>query len=432
MSWRTLRRRDRVAQFSTRWRHIGVALIIGLALAVAACGPTTGGQPTSTPKPSLTATPVPCTNWRIVSSPTNTRYPNSSLSAVSALSPNSAWAVGSTFTEGETTNQSDSLIERWNGSAWQIVASVNTSNGGLEAITAISPTDIWAAGGQFMHWDGARWTVVPSPYPTGARSAAITGIAAIATNDVWAVGNQWPDPGDQLPSQPLVEHWNGANWQIVSSLPLPPTTDQINGGSLSAVTRIPGTNQLWTVGKWQEALSMNPGKPLIERWDGNNWQIVPSPSLPTGALGGGWSGVVALSASNAWAVGSFVVKNPMDSHPLIAHWDGARWQNVVSDPNTYASLNSVATRGANDVWAAGTLMTGPGASSGNGQAVPLIEQWNGVTWRIVTTPALPTGAFFQWLHIASDGANSYWAVGSYLNATGNGQYQTASLTMRCP
>lgn len=434
MSWHTFRPDDPVVQSPRRWRHVGIALLIGLALAVAACGAAAGGggRPTPTPKPSPTATPAPCTGWRIVASPTNTKYPNSSLSAISALSPAAAWVVGSTFTEGATTNQVDSLIERWDGSAWHIVASVSTSHGGLEAITAISPTDIWAAGGQFMHWDGTTWSDVPSPYPTGARSAGIAGIAALASNDVWAIGSQSPGPDDQLPFQPLVEHWNGATWQIVGSPPLPPTTNQNNGGSLSAVTRIPGTNQLWAVGRWQEAVSMNPGKPLIERWTGIAWQIVPSPALPTGALGGGWSGVVALSTTNAWAVGSFAVKNPMDNHPLIAHWDGTIWHNVVADPNIYGRLGSVAASGANDVRAAGVLLTGPGASSGNGQAVPLVEQWNGTTWQIAATPALPNGALFQRLSIATGGTGTYWAVGAYLNAVGNGQYQTAPLTLHCP
>ena len=434
MSWRTLSRRGRVVNTSTHRRRIGVALILALALAVAACGSSTGEgmQPTPKPNPTATTPPVPCAGWRIVASPTTTVYTNSSLSAVSALSPSLAWAVGSTFTAGETTNKVDSLIEQWDGSAWRIAASVSTDNGGLQAITALSPTDVWAAGGQFMHWNGTTWTVVPIVYPAGARTAGIAGLAAIATNDVWAVGNQWPEPGDQLPYQPLVEHWNGASWQIVTGLPLPPTTNLNNGGSLNGVTRIPGTNELWAVGRWQEALSMNPGKPLIERWTGAAWQIVPSPALPANAMGGSWSGVVALSATDAWVAGAFQVKNPMDNHPLIAHWDGASWKNVVADPATYGVVGSVAALSKNDVRAAGTLITGSGASSGNGQAAPLIEQWNGSAWQISTLPALPSGALFQGHSIATGGSGAYWAVGSYLNPTGNGQYQTQPLTLHCP
>ena len=177
---------------------------------------------------------------------------------------------------------------------------------------------------------------------------------------------------------------------------------------------------------------MNPGKPLIERWNGSSWQITPSPALPNGAMAGSWSGVVALSATNAWAVGSFQVKNPGDNHPLIAHWNGSSWQNVVADPSVYGRLTSVAAGGANDVRAAGTLITGPGASSGNGVAAPLIEQWNGATWQIATTPSLPSGALFQELNIGTGGAGSYWAVGSYLRVTNSDQYQTEPLTLHCP
>jgi hypothetical protein len=118
-------------------------------------------------------------------------------------------------------------------------------------------------------------------------------VVAITSQDVWAFGGQYATPPDQQPSQLLVEHWDGASWQIVSNPPLPPSASRTSGGSLSA-TRIPGTNQLWAVGEWQEWVSMGRGQPLIERWDGTAWQIVPSPALPKDAGGGGWNSVVAL------------------------------------------------------------------------------------------------------------------------------------------
>jgi hypothetical protein len=429
MLWRTDIASPRVLRSSHLWRRISVALLIGLALTVAACGSTTGRtQPTPTSQPSATATPVPCTGWRIVASPTNTKYPNSSLSAVAALSPTAAWAVGTTVNYGDTSRQAASLIERWDGSAWHIEAS--TDAGGLSAVTAISLTDVWAVGSQsyperpfIMHWNGTAWSIVPSPSPTGAWSAWLSDVVVITAQDVWAFGGQYSTPPDQQAPQLLVEHWNGASWQIVSSPPLPPTTSRFGGASLSA-TRIPGTNQLWAVGEWHEWIGLGRGEPLIERWNGSSWQIVPSPALPKDARGGGWSSVVALSPSDAWAVGSYGF--PGSGHPLIAHWDGASWQNVVADPNFYGALTSVAASGAHDVRAAGMLLTGSGASSGTGQAVPLIEQWNGITWQTATTPALPSGAhFYDWqgLHIATDGAGNYWVVGSY-----GGQYQT----LHCP
>lgn len=444
MNWQTsVARRGTERRFRRAW-PLAAVLVMGVALTLAACGSTTGvgGKPTPPPRPTATITPsptpAPCSGWRIVANP-NTKYPNSGLYSVSALSPSVAWAVGSTFTVGGTTDQTDSLIERWDGAAWHIVASVNTSHVDLNAITSISPTDVWAVGEQskpgrpfIMHWDGTTWSVVSSPSPTSAWSSWLSDVVAITAQDVWAFGGQYASPPDQQPSQLLVEHWNGASWQIVSSPPLPPSPAPNNGASLRA-TRIPGTHQLWAVGEWHAWVSMGRGQPLIERWDGAAWQVVPSPALPKGALGGGWSGVVALSATNAWAVGSYAIKNPGDSHPLIAHWDGASWQNVVANSDTYGALDSVAAASATDVRAAGSLLTGPGASSGNGQRVPLIEQWNGATWQTASVPALPSTALFQQgLHITTDGAANYWAVGSYLNATANGQYQTLPLILHCP
>ena len=445
MSWRTLsRRQTRVVQSSTPWRRLGLALLMGLALAVAACGTSTGGggHPTPTAKPpSPTATPVPCTGWRTVASPT-TKYPNSRLSAVSALSPTDAWAVGDTYTEGATTNVGENFIERWDGSAWHIVASGSAIPGGLNAIAAISSTDVWAVGEQpkpagapsgvplTMHWDGSAWSVVRNAGPTLAWSSWLSNVVAITPRDVWAFGGQYASPPDQQAPQVLVEHWDGAQWQIVRSPPLPSGTSQ-NGGAAFSATLIPGTNQLWAVGEWHQWLGLGRGQPLIERWNGSAWQIVPSPALPKDSGGGGWNSVVALSPTDAWAVGSFGWI--LDSHPMIAHWDGSSWQNVVADSNTYAGLYSVAAGSANDVRAAGWIRTGPGASSGNGQQVPLIEQWNGTNWQIATVPALPSGAKVQQgSSIATDGAGNYWAMGSYLTQPTPNQYLTLPLTLHCP
>ena len=81
------------------WRRGAAGLALGLALLVAACGPTGGGgsSPTPTVAPAKTPTPAPCTAWRIIPSPNATRYQQNTLAAVSALSPTQAWAVGSNY-----------------------------------------------------------------------------------------------------------------------------------------------------------------------------------------------------------------------------------------------------------------------------------------------------------------------------------------------
>jgi hypothetical protein len=81
------------------------------------------------------------------------------------------------------------------------------------------------------------------------------------------------------------------------------------------------------------------------------------------------------------------------------------------------------------VRAAGTHLMGSGASSGDGRRVPLIEQWDGVAWQIVTTPE-PSGATSTPLSITTDGAGNYWAVGSSLS--GNMATMTQTLILHCP
>jgi hypothetical protein len=427
MSWRTYTLPPRGVRTTFRRRGIVVGLLMGLALSVVACGATGSGgaSPTSTPKPTATATPVPCATWRIVSSPNGTAYPMSILSAVSAPSPNTAWAVGVNYQVSDTIGPIDSLIEQWDGSAWHIIA--NPGHDALNGVVAVSPRDIWAVGGQFnngvgagtltMHWNGTAWSVVPSVQSADTTFARLESVAAIASNDVWAVGSQ--DAGSAHLLQPLVERWDGAAWHIVSS-PLP---QGATNGVFSAVTRIPGTNQLWAAGESSKYSVPALPQPLIERWDGTTWQMITGPALPSGASGGSWNGALALSASNAWVVGTYYVKNPVDLHPLIGHWDGTGWT-IVSSPDASGELNSVAAAGANDIRAAGSSLTGSG---GNAQRLPLIEQWNGTAWQTMSSPE-PSGALSGSLSIATDGSGNYWAVGTSLTAAGVDE----TLTLHCP
>jgi hypothetical protein len=43
------------------------------------------------------------------------------------------------------------------------------------------------------------------------------GVSGVASNDVWAVGT------GSSSTTPLVEHWNGTQWSIVSTPSLPPS-----------------------------------------------------------------------------------------------------------------------------------------------------------------------------------------------------------------
>jgi hypothetical protein len=186
--------------------------------------------------------------------------------AVAADSADDAWAVGWTGGVGEGTGQA-TLIEHWNGSTWTRVPSPDPagSANSLTGVAIVSAADVWAVGmtvsssgvdqSLTMHWDGSKWTVVPSPNPTGGTT--LHAVSAASANDVWAVG----DTGIHCPCGTVAMHWNGSTWTVVST-PDPPSS-YLN--DLIGVAVISG-GDVWAVGTTDYAST------LIEHWDGSTWR----------------------------------------------------------------------------------------------------------------------------------------------------------------
>jgi hypothetical protein len=55
------------------------------------------------------------------------------------------------------------------------------------------------------HWDGTSFSVVSSPDPKANATLNLEGIAAVSTNNIWAVGTTG------------IENWNGTSWSIFST-----------------------------------------------------------------------------------------------------------------------------------------------------------------------------------------------------------------------
>jgi hypothetical protein len=287
---------------------------------------------------------------------------------VSATSPNSAWAVGGTnwFSPSQT------LAEHWNGSTWTQVATPSPAEGGyFTGVAATSAQNAWAVGliapggpgvptttvPLLEHWNGRRWRQQKFTEPNdGGQFSAV---AASSATNAWAVGFSGSGPT----AQTLIEHWNGVRWRRVISYA--PSGE----GVLSGVTVISRTNA-WAVGYSQ---SSGVYTSLILHWNGQRWRVQPSPN-PTGQTN--LQAVAATSGSNAWAVG-FTNPNVCGYGPQCAtaifHWNGARWS-VVPSPNPPSyylnSFMGVVAISAGDAWAVGTT----------DYSSTLIAHWNGKAW----------------------------------------------------
>jgi hypothetical protein len=58
-------------------------------------------------------------------------------------------------------------------------------------------------------------TILPQPTVSGPNSPVLHGVTAIASNSVWAVGENEEVPG--LGITTLIEHSDGSTWSIVPS-----------------------------------------------------------------------------------------------------------------------------------------------------------------------------------------------------------------------
>ncbi len=185
------------------------------------------------------------------------------------------------------------MTEHWNGSAWSIVASPNIGSvdNELFGVVSIAPNDAWAVGEEASgsdyhtlteHWNGSTWSVVPSPDPDSSAgyNPELTGVAALANNDVWAVGYYEGSQNSNKDYITLIEHWNGAQWAIVDS-PNPGSASNLlqavggnassglcavgSGGDTNASSTFAITLQLMG-GSWSQIASANPSPTDDELW----------------------------------------------------------------------------------------------------------------------------------------------------------------------
>jgi len=376
-------------------RHPIIAVSLCLSALLTAFG-TVGMAASSAPvNDSLNADlTAPELAWSIVPSPRKIGAA-SHLYGITALSATEAWAVGD-----RESDEGSPLIYHWSSGRWSELPAAPVPSSYLSDIVAISSNDIWAVGHQdndgqadfsvTQHWDGVAWVQVASPNPSKDPFYGenyLAGVAAVASNDVWAVGYQETNTG----YSELLIHWDGASWALFAPLP---------GGYriLRDVTAL-ATNDVWAVGY---SFTFKGGyQPLVMHWNGTQWADIAAPTTQDGYSF--FYSVTAVSSSDIWAVGY----GGIPAEPLTAHWDGSGWAFVSSPnfPNGYAFLQNVTSLASNDVWAVGYNLVGQSYQ-------PLVEHWDGASWTTTTVPTVKH-ASNQLYGIASDKAGGLWVAGYY-------------------
>ena len=342
------------------------------------------------------------TSWSIVASPNAVGTLFSFLSAVTCASASDCWAVGYYYNE----LNAQTLIEHWDGTSWSVVLSPNSSltqDNLLSGVTCVSGSECWAIG--FYHsgsawqtliqrWNGTLWTIVTSPNTSASQDNFLYGITCASASDCWAVGHAY----NGSVAQTLIERWNGTSWSIVAS----PNTVATQENVLYGMTCVPGAG-CWAVGTYQVAVALY--QSLILSWNGTSWVLVNSPNL-LATKPNFLTDAMCTSGSDCWAVGhSYKTSGPQT---LIERWNGNSWS-VIESPNTSATqgniLHAVTCTSASNCWAVGYYFTGSAAQT-------LIQHWNGTSWSIVASPNTSATQNNVLYDVACASASNCWTTGS--------------------
>ena len=229
---------------------------------------------------------------------------------------------------------------------------------------------------------GASFTVVPSPNaPVG--ESVLNGVRASSATDAWAVGSSCCATNN-FGRGALTLHWNGSAWSRVPSV-----DTRFKDEMLNAVIALSPSNA-WAVGETKQS-GYRSGTPLILHWNGASWQPVAPPSGTTGKL----LAAARSSSSDLWAVG-----DDNQGHPLVLRSTGAVWSRVpVPQFGVPTHLRGVRAISPTNVWVVGS----------EGSASTLILHWNGAGWTRIASPN--PDPFSNVLHAVELAPNSLIAVG---------------------
>ena len=249
---------------------------------------------------------------------------------------------------------------------------------------------------------------MPTPNTDCKTGNELRAVAAVGTQDVWAVGvATHGDTASEANAAPLIEHLTGSGWKVISTPSVPD-----GAGELDAVTAVDAHN-VWAVGSY---VGPNRGalQTLIEHWDGSAWSIVSSPN-PDVSNDNSLHAVVAINSHDVWAGG--LVGTFLPQAPLLLHWDGTSWSNQTGAPPpsrlfgrwVSASVYGLATTASGDVWAVGSVSD----ESGGDAAYTLAEHLSGASWSLTPSVDVRTNPTLSSLKAVAAFPSDVWAVGPH-------------------
>ena len=387
------------------------------------------------PRPADAAGPelsTCATSWHVVPA----AHPTADLerlAGVASVSATDAWAVGTAIeplAEGPEGSGVAPVVEHWDGGAWT-AATVPRPAGpvgsSLTDVAALSSSRVWAVGSTIWDtehgtvlrplvasWDGRRWTPVVVPGLGPLSNGELRGVVAVIEDDVWAVGTFLPDLAANEAAQPLTVHWDGVRWTAVTADPAVAAT--YPSARFDAVHA--AGDEVWAVGSATRDGTVF--ESLVQRWDGQAWTHVPSPSSKAAArrsFGTTLRGVAVRGADDVVVVGT------AGRDPYVLRWSGRRWARVRLVVDEMAGLASVAALADGRLVAVGSRVD---ATTFDG--APFAADL-GRTGAVAPTEGVP-GSFQTSLQDVHGAGGVEWAVGSSVAAREDGTVVERAFVLR--
>ena len=169
----------------------GAAIGVAVLMALTGCVLTRGLHLVSMPNSG-----VPCRMYPSSPGPPGCGWVTGPMTAVKAISPTDAWAVGADSFNESRGAQLRAVIEHWDGKRWRVAARPLGPSpfSSLTSVDAAGRSDVWAVGWDpqrplALHFNGTAWARATLPTASGF-DAYLADVSVASAADVWAVGTE--------------------------------------------------------------------------------------------------------------------------------------------------------------------------------------------------------------------------------------------------
>jgi hypothetical protein len=224
--------------------------------------------------------------------------------------------------------------------------------------------------GLIERWNGSQWQIMAAPGLRARRMHPVFlyDVSCSSARSCVLIGARMNDTNHPGPGTPLSERWNGRRWQPVSTAPSPAGVEleSLSCTSPTECTAVGSTD-----------LASPTSRAVVERYNGQRWSV--SYQAPTSIDGSQLSDLSCPTAATCVAIGSQHLGSGRLSALVLVLRNG-RWQTQKIALSKYPVLTGVSCASASNCLVVGT------GGNGSGVLTPIARSFDGRSFSPVSVP----------------------------------------------